>query len=749
MKVNPRHSGEGSPELGRLSHVKPETQMFESDDSLIQMLVGQPFTPPQQSLDSYELIPAERVNLSAIVDEVSQDTDDFDAFLTEIAKEIEAPIQSLSANVNQWGNHAISLLFYKYQLSKDLSGDLWNACEIGDLGAEVATIGAKAFSSIDHIDPSFQGDLISHEILKVTLAYKIPAQLGKIGILIYKKIILDRLSELVKVRPEGMSEAQWDKFKEWIDTEKQELAATSKKVAIKIGCSVPKQILTILKVLETDLPILKLGLTQLCALLGPVIGSYELHCNIKKVKKMDKDISTFNGEMFRQTEEAVSTVIKKRYDTLMAMKDQTMPGTENSYHEEFDLILEKALDFPNWEDGRRFLEETHGLFLDSDVFSSKESLRELLEYHRQGSTSDGIKRQQCIETALAIFDTRDQVVDYLDHYGFSLYEDENNLESLKVYQKQTYNNMLVRFIDVKSTQQTTDSTRNALKTLTMKKQKIQRKGFLGKVMNSKIMLAALSISCVSTIVLSALTFSGVAIPFVVLLLPSAGVTGVSSALVAVGILKFHHNSPNLFMEYAKGSLLKIAAYSIPKRKYEIELAFQKMRKIKNAMAAQELTAQLNFDNLTPKEIETINKKNVRVQEDSRKIDQKIEKIESKINHWNEKIEPIAESVAKSKWMDFMQRDMGRKKSKHSASATDGNAKLLAEKRSPKRFRSNQRQEAESEVMEIIDAVSGGVSVETSSFDQEVIKIAKERCGVDITDPKEVELLNKYLLLFAP
>lgn len=584
---------------------------------------------------------------------------------------------SLDEIVNQWGNEEVSLLYHEYVGIKQKTGGVWKAADgfAAGLGiGEKAAGGAVLLTQGFRPDVASQFGSIEEHLDTISLAYKIPSGLGKVAIMIYKRIFLDKAQQLLDKDPPGMTTEQKKEFQQWLTAEKKEISDAAKRLAIKHGKSLPSDISKVLKLCEFNTPFLKLGLAWVGAALDPIIAGYDIYKAAKKTDVIEQDIGTFKAENFRTSpdptvrdllkvvedrkgpepipiseivqeaterllQEQASAVADKRRDALLAFRAQYQIG--------FESLIGQITDDMNIAGIREYLEE-NGLTLDPRISSPEEFMLRLKD--------DTFK-----------------------------------------------DNMLARYIDSHSNQPMNDTVRNGLKALTIKKQSAARRSAFKNLLLSKVKFTATLVTSITTVALTTLAvIGGVSIPMIAFAVPVVGMLAVGTVCVFVGLIKFYQRHPNLFREYVKGSFVKMALYNIPKGIQELRKNMTAVKVLKNSLARRKLmkdVRELPEDDLKLAQAKARLEK---LQDDAKVLEERIYKIEGKIADWERKIQPIATGVMVAKWMDFLREGPSRK---------DGYS--------------------QKETEEMLKGLVNGLAEGSIPFDDEVVKIVKERLGVDL------------------
>lgn len=370
-------------------------------------------------------------------------------------------------------------------------------------------------------------------------------------------------------------------------------------------------------------------------------------------------------------------------------------------------IIEKAFLLESPEDIKLYL-EGKGLIVGCEITSKADFKKNIsTKFHDalDGALACLSKEEARFAAIKGFFEERGLTIDP------NIKSAEEFFSCLQEEKVQDY--LLARYIDVNSKQQMLDTTRNALKTLVMKKQQINKNEALWGLQKSSLIFAAVVLSSVLTITLLAVTATGVvAIPSIVFLIPAFGMLGLSTALLILGLVRFYKNSPNLFVEYVKGSFIKLAAYDIPRGIHDLRKSITILKIGLKSRARNRLAHQL-----TQNSTQKLQDKMKKLNEEDAALKAKLEHIQKKLNYWDEKIKPIAAGIALAKWKDFLQER-------------------------PKRVKD------EGDVGEIIEAMKAAFLEGSIDFDEDVKKILQERFGIDINDLKDPKVAAA-LWAFAP
>lgn len=677
-----------------------------------------------------------------------------------------SPHHSLSQEINKWDDKPVGLLYYEYQLAKQITGGASAVLDPVDSAVHLVVkwdfAGMKIVGA-HHPSVAEIGEKISRDVDAAFLAYKIPTDAGKIGVVIYKLLSLKKIETQLEKNPDSLPPGQKEDFMRWLKTEKKEVYKEAKEAAIDIGSSVPKYIDIILSLSRVSMPLFQLSLTWVHALIGALLSGYNLHKATTAVIKLDEDAAQFRDENFRRPGVGNASYIEPIADSNEPKQISDLTAAPPPSTEAQDHIRAEASEVRN---------------------KRRTALLELRDEHEEGFkglcqdllSSDGLSffalKQKLEESEIAVDPTLSE-----GDLRAALAVDSQRGQEATPEAVAHYENMLVRYIDVNSSQPLVDSTRNALKALTIKKQSIRKNGGLRKLMNARISFAAAIVAAAATVVLSTIVVSGVGVPVAVLLMPLFGTLGLAALLTAVGVVKFYQHSPNLFKEYVDGTVAKMAAYSIPKKIHQIRQGLVRIKMIKQSIDIEKLAVKemgLAGDHAAK---EKLRAKQLKLEQKFTESKDKLERIQGKIGHWEEKIAPLAKKVATAKWSDFLQER------KHPQLLKEGGRPQPLEEKAPEApqlqkepadpeqsrtieemlaapsqlkapLGSMPRAEAHKEVQESLEALREGIlatagpSTGVTASAQEIRKILKDRLGVDL-DKEQGPTLAKAVLQFAP
>lgn len=647
--------------------------------------------PSRVRIDSAEVNSGVELNVDNVLNVAYQIGDSIQI----VEAVIQGPPPSLASVMDKWGNNKISLLYHEFLVAKSITGSIWGVTQVADVAGKLENKGIGTGLMIaEGVAPEFAATAfrIEQTLAEIALAYKIPSTLGKSAVLLYKKMLLVEIGNALKKNPEGMTKEQKAEFKEWLDAEKREISKAAKGMAVAFGVQLPGNLLTAIRLCQFNIPLLRLGLIWLNAAIAPLMACYKLNAATNALIKTNKEISQFNLENFRRAPEVIA-------DPLLQQA--------GSQDEDSAQIMEKTVQ-------ARIQEQTQEVFR-----KRKEALLE-----RRGEfEGDFDQMLQEFRDSGEICSNLSKSKEYFECKGLTIHPSIASAGELleKFGDVDFKESMLARYIDVNSKQQVADSVRNGLKTLTMKKLQIGRRGRLQELGKSKVMLVATCLSCIITVTLTGLAATGiVAVPMIALFIPAFGMMGLSAVLLSVGLFKFHKNSPNFFSELLNGSCIKLIAYNIPKSIQEMRQGKLAIKKFKNKMATELLTLkEQSLSDDDPKKIKA-QEKLKKLSEESSELDDKLQKVEEKLTHWETKIKPLASKIAQAKWKDFLQDQPRRLK--------EGSDDL--------------------EIMETIKALKRGLFEGATYFEEDVLKIAKEQFGIDIKNLQEPQVIAA-LMAFAP
>jgi len=227
------------------------------------------------------------------------------------------------------------------------------------------------------------------------------------------------------------------------------------------------------------------------------------------------------------------------------------------------------------------------------------------------------------------------------------------LKKLQIENKKAYENYLSKpkrkrkFLKLYLEEKQTMSvmTRNALKSLAEKKLTNQKKFFEFRLNTSIFSLSLATFSFITTFTLKALALaSAIALSAAAFASIGLGIFIIGTGVVAVGLFFLRHWRPNLFHEVIRGVQLRIALKTIPLSYYQFRLSLLRIKKIRKALKSTTIRATNN------KEMEKEEKKVMAAQ--LKKIDQKIDTLETKVAHWAERIKPLQQRLINAGWADF-------------------------------------------------------------------------------------------------
>lgn len=210
-------------------------------------------------------------------------------------------------------------------------------------------------------------------------------------------------------------------------------------------------------------------------------------------------------------------------------------------------------------------------------------------------------------------------------------------------------------------------TRNAVKSLAMTKQDVEKSFFAFKLNKSRFAFASTLIISTAAIVVKALILAGIiAMPALAYGTFGAGVLAVGFALILLGTAYFIWRKPNVFKQ--TGTKIKLRVFksiaAIPQFFYRRKIHQEKQ----NAAAVNYLRARLHELNgllhfggaAVDKKREGLEKLRAKISADytqySLKVQQgneKIKKLERKINSLKRKIDPLEEKLVKAGLKDFV------------------------------------------------------------------------------------------------
>lgn len=631
-------------------------ELLENEDSFIDL--------------SQKRISYDHKRLSALEDDIKT-----------VEESIGSHTPSLSEIVDKWGNDELNLLYYEYQTLHEMSEAVWNATSpVNTAIRGYNRVGAAPLKLVGAYSAQSgpMANKVEQSLAALILAFKIPSQLGQLGVLLYKRILLAKAEDLLKKHGSGMSSSEVEDFSKWLTDEKLDVTASAKYISLQFGSSIPKYLNTIIRLCQFNAPYLRLGLTWLTAVIDPLMAAYDLYLLNKTYKGIKKDISEFKQENFQTIFQESLSQEENGQQMLSAVNASIHSVAEQAMLNRRDELLEKRGEF---EDD--FIAMIKGLNLHQD---EDDPLRMRL-------IEDELEK-----AGLAVnfsVDSAQELLDLLSQKGSDVYE-----------------NTLARYIDLHSNKPMADSLRNGLISLNMKKQQISRREALYGVREAAVILAAIVASSIAVVVLVTLFVTGVAaIPAAVLLIPAFGMLGLTVTLMAVGLARFYKNSPNLLVEYLKGTYLKLAVRKIPRAIHSLRMNINAIEICWKKLSAAKLEGR---ETLTDKE----QAKATKLAKQIKRLSEQQEKILTKIADWDSRIDKINRKIGIAKYKDFL--GVKPKFTKDNTSAYNA-----------------------------FEGLKEAILKGKDALDEKTKKILKERLGLDCDQELDEAILNRQLWAFAP
>lgn len=567
------------------------------------------------------------------------------------------PSSSLDQILKKFENEELNLLFHQFQVIKKSTDVIWKSIGTIDSASQLATTSAIPITVAGALKPELMpiSTKITTDIYKITLAYEIPSQLGHIGIMIYKKKFLDHLDDLIKSSPSGASPEQVKEFKEWIKSEKSQVAEDCKKHLVKFGASLPFKVLSAIKAFGLNVPIMQLAFTWLGSLIMPVLSAAQIKKGSAEMKVLDAKTEEFNKTMFKHASDEVQKAINKRKEALLSQRVL--------YEEDFNHLIQ--------------------------TMASKKSLSEMSQA--------------------------------MDKEGLNL---PPHIKSPESFQKELTNvsfrqNLLARYIDVRSKQPLKDTTRNGLKALSAKKQVLQKKVLTSNVGKSKLMLAVSAVALVATVVLTILPITTpIVLPMIAMFLPTIGLLSFSYATMGLGLLKFRKEQPNLFREFSLSSQAKLISYELPKTLLELKQQAEAVKLLNASMMSRQIRANSIGKNSMDSKVEEEGKLK-ELDNIEKELRNRMEQQNRRIKVLENKINAIKQSRTEAKWMDFLQ-DFPKL-------GTESNRK---------------------EINQMLAKLKEGILSGGRLIDDEMKILLKEQFGLELSQLREKGILQEALKNFA-
>lgn len=382
-------------------------------------------------------------------------------------------------------------------------------------------------------------------IMDAQLALKVPEVLGKSANLIYKRMMVKHLRKQVNLMMLSSDEEtvkKAKKLKGWVDLQDELITEESVQLGLETLAYSPKALKAILLTLDKFPNIVAYGDLWMAAVTGVILNSYQVYKTRKAVK----------------TQEDWLEEIKQKPLTQEPIVAGKAPITLKNEIEKIRAKRENAFEVRKQEAKAEFL---HWLEVEAKKEQPFDRLTETLE-------AKGV---------------------HLDKLEQPITSQEELLTAIQT-SNPSINLLLVQYVEHKQTVSTL--TRNAIKTLSEKKQKVEKKFNKFELNKSKVALAISIITFAAVIAMKTLALAGIiAIPAACMAATGAGIFVIGIALMIVGLIYLYKTKPHLFKEFFKGTQLQMALYGIPHAIDNFVAKIKQVKKLKESMRIMMYRAQ--------------------------------------------------------------------------------------------------------------------------------------------------------------
>jgi len=377
------------------------------------------------------------------------------------------------------------------------------------------------------------------------LLLKIPEVLGKTAGLIYKRIVIKNAKAQVELMlksgdPEAVAKAK--KLKGWLELQDELVTKASLQLGLEVLAYSPKGVKAVLTTLDKFPALAAYGDLWASAVTGIVFNSYQVY-------KFRKVIST-QEEWLAEIREAP------------LVEEPIVEGkAPESLRSEINQLLQKRKrGFDARKKGAR-AEFTQWIF------------------------AELLKNRNFTEL-LAVLKERGVHPDRLEN---PITSKEELQEALSVKGPQA-DQLLSQFVEHKTT--VSKLTRQAIKSLSEKKQRVEKKMNQFELNKSKAALALSVLTFTVAIVLKTLALVGViTLPALAMSGVGAGLFALGLVIIAIGLIYYYKTHPSMFKEFVMGTQLRAAFYEIPASIDNFVVKIKEIKKIKGALKLMEFRAQ--------------------------------------------------------------------------------------------------------------------------------------------------------------
>lgn len=382
-------------------------------------------------------------------------------------------------------------------------------------------------------------------IMDAQLALKVPEVLGKSANLIYKRIVVKNLRkqiELMLSSSEPNTVAKAKKLKGWVDLQDELITEESLALGLETLAYSPKALKAVLLTLDKFPNIVAYGDLWIAAVTGIVLNGYQVYKVGKAVKTQEAWLEEIKEKPL--TEEPIT-----KGKVPQALIDATK-GLLKKREDAFEIRKREArAEFLQW------IQVEARKNQDFDVL--QETLKQ-----------KGVHLEQ-LEQPIT---SKEQLL--------SAIEQETPVINL----------LLGQYSEHKLTISTL--TRNAIKTLSEKKQRIEKKFNTFELKKSKVALAISILTFGAVLTMKTLAVLAIiTIPAVCMAATGAGIFVLGIAIIAVGLIYLYKTKPHLFKEFLKGTQLRMALYGIPHAIDNFAIKIKKIKQLKESMRIMKYSAQ--------------------------------------------------------------------------------------------------------------------------------------------------------------
>ena len=578
-------------------------------------------------------------------------------------------------------------------------------------------------------------DKLSTGLITADYIFKIPTLLGEGTALIWKKTVISQVEKhlreikrLEQKSPNPRLQHKIKKLEAWLKNENKNIKQNIKDYAIKTVEALPSMVKFTIEIFTKIGTALGTMLSIASGVVSTAVHGYKFVKASETLKTQDKWIDKFQkkpagvkylNKMAQESKPKLDAYVKESHHELSRL----VTGLINS-KASYETIIDEL------EKRRIFIQKADPKGEIHDVDSLKDKLKTIdfsnailtqyLEYKASVREIEALlaKRKKAYEQRLeksepefmkwvqGVLNTTtdwEETKKALKEKGVSL-EGLENGESIvdskelskRIRDPKTKQALIKQYVDYQDTIPIT--TRNALQTLAMKKQNIERSFNKFGQINAGAKFGLAALTATTMIVLKVLAITGaVAIPAIALSLTGVGAIAAGILLGLVGLYMFYRYKPNTFKSFFQGVHARLIMFRIPLAIQEFRMEFKKYNQITNSLKVAEITAKaieleglLNQTaplewNKVPETLKPLLKKiqngasvklsdsktfeaadKIKIQralshemnnlqKEQSQINEDVRNLEKSIAYWSEKVSPLKARLEAASLADFLEK----------------------------------------------------------------------------------------------